>query len=193
MKQGPIMRFTPTPLEGAYLVDLERREDERGFFARFFCTEEFRNHDLQSQFVQANNSWNACKGTLRGLHYQLPPDQEEKIVRCLRGALFDVILDLRIDSPTFRKWFGAHLTEDNRTMMYVPKGFAHGFVTMKDNTEALYLVSTPYAPSNERGIRWNDPFFNITWPIEPTNISDKDRRHPDFNSYYHLANKECIK
>lgn len=140
------MILTPTPLTGAFLIDLEKRGDDRGFFARFFCGKEFQGAGLESRFVQINNSLTAKKGTLRGMHYQLPPDPEVKVVRCIRGALFDVIVDLRPDSPTFRQWFGAELTAGNRTMMYVPRGFAHGLVTLEDDTEALYLVSAFYSP-----------------------------------------------
>ncbi len=181
------MIFKETPLKGAYLIELEKRGDGRGFFARFFCQKEFSEHNLEANFVQVNNSLSALKGTLRGMHYQLPPYQEVKLVRCIKGALFDVILDLRQDSPTFGKSFGHELTEENRTMMYVPKGFAHGFVTTTEDTEVLYMVSAFYAPEHERGIRFNDPAFSIDWPIEPTTVSEKDQSHPDFDQKYHLA------
>ena len=180
------MHFRETPLKGAYLIDLDKKGDDRGFFARFFCMKEFAQHGLVSQFVQLNNSLSAEKGTLRGLHYQLAPKGEDKLVRCIRGSLYDVILDLRQGSPTFGKWFGAELSAENRTMMYVPKGFAHAFLTLSDDAEALYMVSEYYAPELERGVRWNDPKFDIKWPIKPTIISDKDRNHPDFNPEYHL-------
>jgi dTDP-4-dehydrorhamnose 3,5-epimerase len=179
--------FTETPLRGAYLIDLERRGDERGFFARAFCEREFGNHGLATRFVQANNSLTAQKGTLRGMHYQLPPKAETKLVRCVRGGLFDVILDLRKDSPTFGHSYGAELTAENRRMMYVPKGFAHGFITLTADSEAFYFVDELYAPELERGVRWNDPRFGIQWPIPPEVLSDKDRGHRDFDPAWHLG------
>lgn len=181
------MIFTETPLRGAYLIDLEKRGDDRGFFARAFCEQEFGAHELATRFVQVNNSLSAQKGTLRGMHYQLVPKAETKLVRSIRGALYDVILDLRDGSPTFGKSFGAELTAENRRMMYVPKGFAHGFITLADDSEALYFVDEFYAPGQERGIRWNDPRFAIQWPIAPVVISDKDRSHGDFDPAWHLA------
>ncbi len=179
------MKFIESPLKGAHTVELEKRGDDRGFFARFFCTEEFAAEGLTNSFAQINNSLTGKKGTLRGMHYQLAPSAEVKVVRCISGALFDVILDLRPDSPTFGKWFGETLSAENRLMMYCPKGFAHGFITLEENTEALYLVSDPYAPEFERGIRFNDPKFNIEWPIEPLEISDKDKSWPDFDPEWH--------
>lgn len=181
------MIFTATPMSGAYLIDLEKRGDDRGFFARTFCEKEFAGQQLATCFVQVNNSLSAIKGTLRGMHYQLAPKAEVKLVRCIRGALYDVILDLRQDSPTFGKSFGAELTAENRRMMYVPKGFAHGFVTLTENTEAFYFVDEFYAPEHERGIRWNDPRFKIQWPIEPAVLSDKDRDQRDFDPVWHLG------
>jgi dTDP-4-dehydrorhamnose 3,5-epimerase len=180
------MRFIETPLKGAYLIELEKRGDERGFFARCFCVDEFRALGLDERIAQINNSFSAEKGTLRGMHYQLPPQAETKIVRCVRGRLFDAIIDLRRDSETFGKWFGAELSAENRMMMYVPKGFAHGFLTLEDGTEALYLVSKFYAPENERGLRWDDPRFGVEWPIAPVVLSDKDRQQRDFDPSYHL-------
>lgn len=174
------MKFTPTPLKGSYLIDIDKLIDSRGFFARAFCQKEFAEHGLASNFVQVNNSLSVQKGTLRGLHYQLAPMQEVKLVRCIRGACYDVILDLRPESETFCQSFGAQLSEDNRTMMYVPKGFAHGFLTFTDNTELLYMVSEHYAPKLERGIRWNDPTFSIKWPEQPQVISERDQLHPDY-------------
>jgi dTDP-4-dehydrorhamnose 3,5-epimerase len=181
------MIFTETPLRGAYLVDIEKRGDERGFFARAFCEKEFGAHELATRFVQANDSLSAQRGTLRGMHYQLPPKAETKLVRCIRGALHDVILDLRKGSPTFGKSFGAELSAENRRMMYVPKGFAHGFITLADDTEAFYLVDESYGPEQERGLRWNDPRFDIRWPIAPVVLSDKDRGHRDFDPAWHLG------
>jgi dTDP-4-dehydrorhamnose 3,5-epimerase len=181
------MIFTETPLTGAYLIDLEKRGDERGFFARAFCEREFASHGLVTHFVQINNSLSARQGTLRGMHYQLAPKAETKVVRCIRGALYDIILDLRDGSPTFGQNFGAELTAENRRMMYVPKGFAHGFFTLADDTEAFYLVDESYAPESERGIRWDDPRFAIRWPAQPNVISDKDRNFPDFDPAWHLT------
>jgi len=179
------VKFHPTPLKDAYTIEIERRGDERGFFARAFCTNEFSAAGLTPTFVQVNNSLSAKKGTLRGLHYQLPPRAEVKVVRCLRGALWDAILDLRPDSPTFGKSFGAELNAENRLMMYVPRGFAHAILTLADDTEALYFVSEFYGPEVERGVRWNDPNFSISWPIEPSEISAKDAKWPDFDPAFH--------
>ncbi len=186
------MRYTPFPLAGAYLIDLEKREDARGFFSRLFCTEEFARHGLDTNFIQANNSHSVHAGTLRGLHYQLGPHAETKLVRCVRGSFYDVILDLRKDSPTFGKSFGATLSAENRTMMYVPKGFAHGFLTLEEDSEVLYFVSAVYSKEFERGVRWNDPTFKISWPSAPTNISERDQSHPDFDPSYHLLVDEAI-
>lgn len=180
------MHFIKTPLESAYIVELDKKGDERGFFARLFCTKEFVGMEMENNFVQVNNSLSAYKGTLRGMHYQLHPKAETKLLRCIRGSLYDVILDLREDSPTFGRSFGCELSAENRKMMYVPKGFAHGFVTLQDDTEVIYFVSEFYSPDLERGIRWNDPYFNIAWPIKPEIISAKDSRHPDFDPQYHL-------
>ena len=185
------MIFNKTPIEGVYLIDLEKRGDERGFFARTFCVQEFRQTGLVTQFVQVNNSLTGAKGTLRGMHYQLPPMAETKIVRCIRGALWDVVLDLRPASPTFGKWFGEELSADNRRMMYVPKGFAHGFITLTEDTEAFYFVDEYYGPDHERGVRWDDPRFNIQWPVTPTVVSDKDKNHPDFDPAYHLPGEDA--
>lgn len=181
------MIFHQTPLKDAYVIDLEKKGDERGFFARLFCAEEFSKHGLEPQFIQANNSFSVEKGTLRGLHYQLSPDAETKLVRCIRGSFYDVILDLRPDSPTFGQSFGAVLSSENRQMMYVPKGFAHGFLTLEPNSEVLYLVSAVYSKNNERGIRWNDPRFEIEWPDSPKVISERDANHPDFKPDIHLS------
>ncbi len=180
------MKFNETPLKGAYTIELEKFGDDRGFFARFFCKKEYEALGLDNEIVQINNSLSKDKGTLRGLHYQLAPKSETKIVRCVKGALYDVILDLREGSETFGKWFAAELTPENRTMMLVPKGFGHGFLTLTEDTEALYLVTEYYAPELERGIRWNDPKFDIKWPFDPVIISDKDKNHPDFNPDIHL-------
>jgi dTDP-4-dehydrorhamnose 3,5-epimerase len=181
------MIFNQTPLRGAYLIDLEKKGDERGFFARAFCELEFNKEGLVGQFCQVNNSLSARKGTLRGMHYQLPPKAETKLVRCTRGALYDVILDLRIDSTTFGQGFSAILTADNRRMIYAPKGFAHGFLTLEENTEAFYFVDEFYSPEHERGVRYNDPRFGLRWPSDPIAISEKDKSHRDFDPSWHLG------
>jgi dTDP-4-dehydrorhamnose 3,5-epimerase len=183
------MIFTPTPLAGAYLIDLDRKGDDRGFFARAFCEREFEQHDLVKHFCQVNNSLSATRGTLRGLHYQLAPKAETKLVRCIRGALYDLILDLREGSTTFGESFGADLTAENRRMMYVPKGFAHGFITLADDTEVFYFVDEFYSPEHERGIRYDDPSFKLTWPIAATVISDKDQSHRNFDRVWHLGTR----
>ncbi len=180
------MIFTETPIPGAFLIDLEKRGDDRGFFARAFCEKEFAAHQLVTRFVQVNNSLSAQKGTLRGMHYQLAPRAETKLVRCIRGALYDLILDLRPGSATFGKSCGAELSADNRRMMYVPKGFGHGFITMTDDTEAFYFVDEFYAPECERGLRWNDPRFSLAWPLAPVVLSDKDANQRDFDPSWHL-------
>ncbi len=175
------MKFNPTNLAGAYTIDLIKKEDERGFFARFFCINEFDNEGIDRNIVQINNSLSKDTGTLRGIHYQLSPKAETKIVRCIKGSLWDVIVDLRPESPTFLQWFGETLSAENRKMMFVPKGFGHGFITLEEDTEALYLVTEFYSPENERGIRWNDPAIGIEWPIVPNVVSEKDSNHPDFS------------
>jgi dTDP-4-dehydrorhamnose 3,5-epimerase len=180
------MTFDETPIPGAWLVGLERRGDERGFFARLFCTEEFAAHGLATSFVQVNNSLTVERGTLRGMHYQLPPAAEVKLVRCVHGSLLDVVLDLRPDSPTFKSSFAAELSAENRLMMYVPEGCAHGFLTLEPDTETVYFMTAPYSPEHERGVRWNDPEFGIDWPFEPSVLSDKDRGQPDFDPGWHL-------
>ena len=181
------MHFTATPLQDAFLIDLDKKGDDRGFFARAFCVNEFGRQGLATEFRQINNSLSAQKGTLRGMHYQLAPKAETKVVRCVRGALFDMILDLRPDSPTFGKSFGAELSAENRRMMYVPKGFAHGFLTLTDDTEAFYLVDEFYSPENERGIRFDDPTFDLQWPDTPAVVSDKDRSHQNFDRAWHIG------
>ena len=181
------MFFHPIPLLGAYLIELDKKADERGFFARAFCEQEFGQHGLTTHVCQVNNSLSTRKGTLRGMHYQLAPKAETKIVRCLRGALYDVILDLRTGSSTFGKSFGTDLTAENRRMIYIPKGFAHGFITLTDNTEALYFVDEFYSPEHERGIRYDDPKFRINWPAEPSVISEKDKGCRSFDPVWHLG------
>lgn len=174
------MRFLPTPLKDAVLIEPERREDPRGWFARTFCEEEFAAHGLVTRFVQQNASANPRSGTLRGMHFQHAPHAEVKVVRCTRGALFDAIIDLRPDSPTCGQWVGYELTPENGRMLYVPEGFAHGYLTLADDTEAGYLVSYPYTPGAEGGLRYNDPAFGIEWPGEIAVISDKDAAWPAF-------------
>lgn len=172
------MIFQPTALAGAYLIELERRGDERGFFARAFCRDEFASAGLETRFAQMNDSLSARAGTLRGLHFQLPPAAEVKVVRCIRGSLWDCIVDLRPASPSYLQWIGVELSAENRRMLYVPRGFAHGFVTLQDDTEAFYLVSDRYAPEHERGLRWDDPRLGIRWPRAPVELSAKDAAWP---------------
>lgn len=172
------MRFTETPLAGAHTVELEPHADERGYLARAFCRREFAEHALVAEVAQANLSYNERRGTLRGMHYQLPPSGEVKLVRCVRGAIYDVIVDLRPDSPTYLQWFGAELTERNGRALYVPESFAHGFQTLVDGTLVFYQTSEFYAPGRERGLRHDDPALGIDWPLETLVISDKDARWP---------------
>lgn len=174
------MIFTPTKLAGAFIIDLKKIEDDRGFFARTFCLNELKENGIDFEVRQANTSLSTKKGTLRGMHFQNSPYEEDKLVRCTKGALFDVIIDLRKDSPTYKQWIGVELTEKNHRALLVPKGFGHGFLTLEDNTEANYLVSQFYTPGAEAGIRYNDPQFGIEWPIEPVVISEKDANHPDY-------------
>lgn len=181
------MIFEEAPLPGVFVIGLERRADARGWFARAFCEREFAAHGLASSFVQVNASSNAARHTLRGLHYQLAPAAETKLIRCVRGALWDVALDLRAGSPTLGRWFGAELTAENGRMMYVPKGFAHGFLTLEPETELVYLVDAFYVPERERGVRWNDPRFAIAWPHPPAVLSERDAAFPDFDPAWHLA------
>jgi dTDP-4-dehydrorhamnose 3,5-epimerase len=179
------VRFHALPLTGAHTVALEPRSDDRGFFARLFCAQEFAAAGLEARFVQVNDSLSGRKGTLRGLHYQLPPAAEVKLVRCVRGVLWDVIVDLRPDSPSFKGWCAAELSAENRLMMYVPRGFAHGFLTLQDDSEVVYMVSSGHDPLRERGIRWNDPAIGIAWPAEPVEISARDAEWPDLDAAFH--------
>lgn len=176
------MIFTKTPLKDAYVVAVEKRGDDRGFFGRSFCLDEFDKAGIPFVVKQGNVSLSAKKGTLRGLHFQKTPHQEDKLIRCTKGAIFDVILDLRPESPTYKQWFGVELSEDNHRAMLCPKGFAHGQISLTDNAEITYLVSEFYSPESESGIRWNDPMFKIEWPSEPTEMSDKDKNWPDYKS-----------
>ena len=174
------MIFTRTELPGATIVDLERREDPRGFFARAYCEREFAEQGLPARMVQTNVSLTRKAGTLRGMHYQRAPHAEDKLVRCVRGAIWDAIVDIRPDSPTYRRWIGVELSEENGRMLLVPKGFAHGFVTLTDDVVVTYQVSEFYTPGAEGGARWNDPAFGIDWPVEVIGMSDKDANWPDF-------------
>jgi dTDP-4-dehydrorhamnose 3,5-epimerase len=174
------MRFTPTRLSGAFILDPERREDARGHFARTFCRREFEAHGLKPDIAQANVAWNARKGTLRGMHYQVAPAAETKLVRCTRGALWDVIVDLRPDSRTFLEHVGVELSAENGRQLFVPELFAHGYITLADDTEAAYQVGEFYAPDAERGIRYDDPALGISWPLPVEVISDKDAAWPAF-------------
>jgi dTDP-4-dehydrorhamnose 3,5-epimerase len=175
--------FHPTKLPGVTVVELEPRDDERGFFARFFCRREFAEQGLELEVAQANLAFNRRRGTLRGLHYQAPPHDEAKLVRCVRGALYDVVVDLRPGSPTYRQWLAVELTGENRSLLYVPPGLAHGYQTLTDETEAMYLHSAVHAPEAERGVRWDDPAFGIEWPeADQRVLSAKDRAWPDFQA-----------
>jgi dTDP-4-dehydrorhamnose 3,5-epimerase len=175
------MYFTETEIPGAYVVELDKREDERGFFARGWCRNEFRQHGLAENVSQVNISYNRHRHTLRGFHYQVEPAREDKLLRCTRGAIHDVMIDLRPDSPTYMRHISLALSAENYKMLQVPKGCANAFLTLADDTEVTYLVSEFYTPSAERGIRWNDPAFGIRWPIaRPAVISDKDRSWPDY-------------
>ena len=168
------MIFTETKLRGAYLIDLGKHEDERGFFARSWCAEEFESHGLNARLVQCNISFNKKRGTLRGMHYQAAPYEEAKLVRCTMGALYDVIIDLRSNSPTYKEWVSVELTAQNRRAFYVPEGFAHGFQTLVDETEVFYQMSEFFHPECARGIRWDDPAFGISWPIFNPIVSERD-------------------
>jgi len=172
------MLIQPTPLAGAALIDLKLLEDDRGFFARSFCRQEFIDAGLEPLVEQANMSYNHKAGTLRGMHYQRDPHAETKLVRCIRGAIYDVIVDLRPDSETYLQHFGAELTADNRTSLFVPRNFAHGYISLTDGAEVHYQVSTAYAPGAEQGLRHDDPALGIDWPIEPVVISPKDAAWP---------------
>lgn len=174
------MKFIEASLPGAYVVELDHVEDERGFFARTWCQREFEGCGLNPKLAQCNISFNQRLGTLRGLHYQVAPHEEAKLVRCTMGAIFDVIVDIRPDSPTYSRWFGLELSAENRTALYVPESFAHGFQTLEDNSEVFYQMSEFYHPESARGIRWDDPAFGIPWPISAPIISRKDTSYADF-------------
>ena len=175
------MIFKETELKGALIVEMERIRDNRGFFARAWCQKEFEAHGLISGFVQNNITFSPKRGTLRGLHYQVAPHEEPKLVRCTRGAIYDVIVDLQPESPTYKQWLGVELTAENRKMIYIPGGFAHGYQILMDDTEVFYQVGQFYAPEYEQGFRWDDAAFAIEWPITPPSIlSEKDKHWPDY-------------
>lgn len=174
------MIFRETELKGAYLIDIEPVHDERGFFARTFCREEFARYGLHGDFVQSNVSFNRLKGTLRGMHYQAAPHEEIKLIRVTRGSVYDVIIDIRPDSRTVGQWTAVELSAENRRMLYVPKGFAHGFQTLEDNTEVWYHMSEYYHPESARGLRWDDPAIRMYWPLQVQCISERDTTFPDF-------------
>jgi dTDP-4-dehydrorhamnose 3,5-epimerase len=174
------MRFLETELDGARLIELEPVRDERGFFSRSFCAKEFAAHGLETNFVQHSLSYSAARGTLRGMHFQAAPHSEVKVVDCVKGSIWDVIIDMRLHSPTYRGWRGFELTAENHRQLYIPAGFAHGFQTLSDGTEVHYLISANYEPSAARGLRYNDPSFAIKWPLPITAIAAKDRAWPDF-------------
>lgn len=175
------MRYLQTPLAGVWVLEPERIEDERGWFARTFDEEEFRAREMNPDVVQCNASYNTRAGTLRGMHYQAEPHGESKLVRCVRGAIFDVAVDLRGDSKTYRRWHGVELSEDNGVALYIPAGFAHGFQTLRDESEVLYMMGDPYVPEAARGVRWDDPAFGIEWPevVGERVISGRDARYAD--------------
>ncbi len=174
------MVFSETKLKGAFIIEPERLEDERGFFARTWCTREFEVYGLNQKLVQCNISFNKKKATMRGMHYQVEPYKEAKLVRCTGGAIYDVIVDLRPDSHTFKQWISVELTDENRKMIYVPEVFAHGFLTLEDNTEVVYQMSEFYSSECARGFRWDDPAFNLEWPVDVKVIAEKDSHYPDF-------------
>jgi dTDP-4-dehydrorhamnose 3,5-epimerase len=172
------MRFIDTPLEGAYTIEMTRAEDDRGFFARSFCAEEFIAHGLPGQMPQSSVAFNRRRGTLRGMHFRAEPHAEEKVVRCTAGAVYDVIVDLRGGSRTYCGWFGMELSAQNRCSIFIPKGFAHGYITLSDDAEILYMMSVPYVEGFDRGVRWNDPAFGIEWPLAPAVMSARDAAYP---------------
>lgn len=176
------MIFRETALAGAFILESERVEDERGFFARTWCRREFEERGLDPKLVQCSISFNRRRGTLRGMHYQAAPHAETKLVRCTSGAIFDVVLDLRSDSESYRQWVGVELNQGNRRMLFIPKGCAHGFLTLEDDVEVFYQISELHSAEHARGVRWNDPAFAIEWPGEAIVISQRDREYPDFRT-----------
>jgi dTDP-4-dehydrorhamnose 3,5-epimerase len=174
------MVITETKLKGAFVIELDQFEDARGFFACAWSDREFAAAGLTASFVESNLAFNKKKGTLRGMHYQLPPHEQVKLVRCTRGSIYDVIIDLRRDSPTIMQWFAIEMSADNHRLLYVPGEFAHGYLTLEDDTEVFYQTSSYYAPQHGRGVRWNDQAFNISWPAAPLIMIDRDREYEDF-------------
>lgn len=175
------MEFQKTELKDAYLLTPDKKSDDRGFFARAWCVDEFQKQGIKDTFVQANIGFNAKKRTLRGFHYQAAPYEEAKLIRCTAGEVYDVIIDVRQSSPTYKQWQGFYLKAGEHTLLYIPKGFAHAYMTLRDNTEVFYMVSQFYTPEAERGIRWNDPAFNVSWPQDgPLILSEKDKNYADF-------------
>jgi len=174
------MKFVKTPLQGVFILELEKIEDDRGFFARSFCQEEFTSHNLDPVIKQCNISYNKHKGTIRGMHFQRAPYQEAKVVSCISGSIYDVIIDLRKDSPTYCQWYGIELKANEYKSLYIPEGFAHGFQTLEPETLIHYQISEFYKPDYAEGVRWNDPVFNIQWPVKITSISEKDKNYPDY-------------
>lgn len=172
------MKFAPSPLAGAFVIDLDPIADERGFFARSFCRREFAEHGLNPDIDQCSVSFNVARGTLRGMHFQVAPAAEDKLVRCTAGAIFDVIVDIRRAAPSFGRWFGVELSAANRRQLYIPKGFAHGFLTLAEQTEVFYQISVPFVPAAARGLRWNDPAIGIDWPAAPSVVSPRDAALP---------------
>jgi dTDP-4-dehydrorhamnose 3,5-epimerase len=176
------MIFTETKLNGAYVIEIKKLEDVRGFFSRVWCKNELEAYGLISDIAQINTSYSKKRGTLRGMHYQVEPNKENKIIRCTKGAIYDVIIDLRPKSPTYKKWLGIELTAENYKMLYVPEDFAHGFQTLEDDTEVVYQVSQFYSPQSEQGVRYNDSAFGIRWPIDVRVITDKDKNWADYTA-----------
>ena len=174
------MKFIPTKIPGAYLIEIQPIADDRGFFSRTFCIDEFQQHGLNSNFVQCNVSFTSQQGTIRGMHYQVAPHTETKLVRCTRGAIYDIILDLRPESPTFKQWVATELTANNHQMFYIPSGCAHGFQTLVDDTEVLYQMSGLYSAGAAKGVRWNDPAFEIEMPLAVSSINERDKNYLDF-------------
>jgi len=175
------MIFKETPLKGVFILEFDKLEDKRGYFARTWCKNEFKKHGLNPDLVQCNISFNNIKGTLRGMHYQADPHAEAKLVQCTRGSVYDVVIDLRPDSKTHKQWYAAELSGENHRMLYIPENFAHGFITLEDNTEVFYQMSEFYYPECARGVRWNDPAFSIQWPMNVKVISDRDNGYNDYN------------
>jgi len=176
------MIFHETPLEGAVVIEPEQHQDDRGFFARTWCRREFEAHGLNPNLAQCGISFNKHRGTLRGMHYQASPHEEAKLVRCTQGRIYDVMVDLRPDSATFKQHLGVELAAQHRKMLYVPEGFAHGYLTLEDNTEVFYQISAFYVPEAARGVRWNDPTFGIVWPEPVRVIKERDQQYPDFSN-----------